>query len=536
LKQYILIFLLIINIIFIPGCRKENSKKPSIFYNLQEEPAGLDPQIVNDYSSNILILNLFEGLVKLDENGEAMPAAAESWESQNNNKVFIFHIKENLKWANDVNLTAEDFLYGLKRAISPRTFSCMAKKLYCIKNARDINQDKKNIEKIGVYALDEKTLKIELEYSMPDFPKLMAIPAAMPCNKDFFSVTSGQYGKETDKILTNGPFKINGKNGWNHNKSINLVINENYHNKENINISGVKFYINKDIDTLQALENKTLDACNVNFTDIKKIKEKNFNLKEFKNATWGLIFNCSDFSENIFKNENIRKAFLSSIDREHITSGFLKENTDFTLTNDILLDNMELNGKNYRELSGKNLFFKRTESPKNLLNSGLKELNKTELPSDIKILYLDEPSVCSMMNNLIENLNSSLGHYFNIEAVSYTELENKIKNNEYQMAFAPLRAKSKDPVEFINYFKSDFPKNPVKLNSKEYDDILRKIENSSEIHADFIQEAEKFLNNHAIFYPICTESQYFAFSKKVNNIIFHPFELGVDFTGAEKVS
>lgn len=77
-----LIFFLILSFIFIISCDNKLNKKNTERYfttNLESEPETLDPQLIKDVSGYVLADKLYEGLVRLDENSEIIPAGAESW-------------------------------------------------------------------------------------------------------------------------------------------------------------------------------------------------------------------------------------------------------------------------------------------------------------------------------------------------------------------------------------------------------------------------------------------------------------------------
>ena len=116
------------------ACKK---KSASIAFNLESEPVTLDPQIASDYSSNLIIMNLFEGLTRIDENGNAVEGVAESWETNENKTRYVFHLRKDAVWSDkdSSRVTANDFVFAVKRAISKGTMSSRVSDLYCIKNA-----------------------------------------------------------------------------------------------------------------------------------------------------------------------------------------------------------------------------------------------------------------------------------------------------------------------------------------------------------------------------------------------------------------
>src|SRR5947209_3486709 len=106
------------------------------------EPETLDPHkaaIINEV--NILI-NLFEGLVVQDPKGDVAPGVAESWTVSADGLTFTFHLRRNAKWSNGEPVTADDFVYSLRRVEDPKVNSQYAEVLYPIKNAQEVNTGK----------------------------------------------------------------------------------------------------------------------------------------------------------------------------------------------------------------------------------------------------------------------------------------------------------------------------------------------------------------------------------------------------------
>ncbi len=93
-----------------------------------------------------------------------------------------------------------------------------------------------DISNLGVTAIDNHTLKVDLEYSYEDFPSITSLPVFMPCNQAFFESTSGKYGLDAKNILGNGPFEMVNRYSWEHDEYINLTAANTYHG-ENLSIT-----------------------------------------------------------------------------------------------------------------------------------------------------------------------------------------------------------------------------------------------------------------------------------------------------------
>jgi oligopeptide transport system substrate-binding protein len=110
-------------------------------YQTGDEPESLDPQIGTSQADTRLYMALFEGLVEYDpKNMQPMPAIAESWKVNDDNSEFVFYLRRNAHWSNGDPITAQDFVYSLRRGLSPRLASRNAGLGYHIKNAEAYNQ------------------------------------------------------------------------------------------------------------------------------------------------------------------------------------------------------------------------------------------------------------------------------------------------------------------------------------------------------------------------------------------------------------
>lgn len=533
-KKFFSVFLCIV-IIFInlSGCKKSKDlpENQVIKYNLDNEPNSLDPQVCNDYAANTVIMNIFEGLVRLDENDNIIPGVATSWDVSADGLTYTFHLRESAAWSDSekTSVTAEDFVFGFQRALSSYTKSPKAYTLYCIKNAQKVNLNGADVTSLGVKAVNSRTLIIELEYPMEHFLSLLTTPPTMPCNRAFFEKTNGQYGLESSTILCNGAFKVKKRYGWDHYNTLNLVANENY-SGQNIPVpAGVSFTIGKDVsDAVNLISNSTIDAALLASQEqINAANNKNFSMFSFKDTIWGLAFNTQDM---LFSNLDVRLGFLKSLDREHILSS-IPENCE--VINDIILDGLTVNGQNFREVAGSNLHLKADANAKNYIEAGLQKLKSAPR---FTILCLDTPEMKSIVSNMIESLNANLGYYFNMEPVSRSALKSRIASKNYQVAFLPISFESQFALDFLNIFKSDNIKNVVNLNDSEYDKLLNNaISSMPKESVKYLVLAEKFLNDKAIFYPMFAQNNFFACSSKVSRLIVHNYSQGIDFFFATKV-
>lgn len=536
-KKWIAAVLLLAFLFTVPmGCSsKAKNADKVINYSLSGDPQSLDPQIASDMPSIIAVQALFEGLTRLDANGGATPGVAKSWTANDENTEFTFLLRTDAKWSNGKEVTAQDFVYAFQRALSPATGSTTCSSMYCIQNAKAVHSGQMTADQLGVKAVDDHTLVVDLEYSYADFPALTASTPFMPCNQEFFESTAGRYGLEKKYILGNGPFAIDGAYGWQHGSYMKLKRSSSYSGETEPLPSAVNFTISDaaeadvSADPVAALENGTVDAAAVSADQAEKIEENGGTLASYMGTTWGLCFNTqSDY----FKNENVRKAFIQVLDRPKMLSHISDDSK--VAADNILLPDTTLFGKSFREMAGGPYYLTQDANAAMTLAQGISELGLKQMKS-ITVLCPDDADTKLMANEMISAWNASFGTYFNMQPLDKNSLISQVNSGNFQAAIYPLSPKADGPLAVLSLFGSSTSENPAKLNDPAYDALIANAENESEEQAvsDYIT-AEKYLNENAIFYPLYYEKSYYAMAKGVTGIVFYSYQGGVDFINAGK--
>ena len=104
------------------------------------EPESIDPPVSSGQPEARIYMALYEGLVEYDPRTlEPIPALAERWDINNDSPEFVFHLRQNGRWSNGDPITAEDFVYSFRRALSPELASRNAYLAYYIKYAQAYN-------------------------------------------------------------------------------------------------------------------------------------------------------------------------------------------------------------------------------------------------------------------------------------------------------------------------------------------------------------------------------------------------------------
>jgi len=235
-----------------------------ITVNWGTEPPSLDPGLASDVTSANILLNIMDPLVKLDEDLNPVPNAAESFETSEDGLTVTFTLRDDLKWTDGDPVTAEDFEYSWKRTVSPELGADYAYQFYGIVGAQAYNgcdPEKDDCaalaDKMGVNAVDDKTLEVTLTTPQPWFTQQVAHTSFLAVHK----ATVDKFGDkwtEAANIVTNGPFKLA---RWEHNSAIDLVKDPSWRDAGSVSLTRVNGRMISDgVTAVQAFEAGEIDV------------------------------------------------------------------------------------------------------------------------------------------------------------------------------------------------------------------------------------------------------------------------------------
>lgn len=520
-----------------------------------------DPQVASTSDEFLIIENTFEGLIRINDDGTVVPGMSDKWEISDDGLTYKFHIREGMKW--DINtekytsgenkgkfkdsrlqmlgyefnpdITANDFVFALRRAAYYVTDCPQFLLISCIKNANRIHTGAVLPTELGVVANDDYNLTITLEHRDDTFMQTLASAVAMPCNEQFFVATKGRYGLESKYTLFNGQFYVS------------QILDASYLLKNNDKYTGPSpskakeltlKILDKNSDTdddlVSKLESGYYDAAFITAENSDKInKDSGVTYTPYQDTTWGFVFNTND---EVFQSKTMRKAFCEGFSRPtKYDKDYLSPATNLTPSSCLI------NGNNAVKAMGGTAGAQNQEKSIADWKKALEILDTT----DISITVLTPSYMENCVKQLLQGVQAGLGSYLTnsngeaitltlkVQAMDESDIRTEIAKNTYDVAFLPFTATGNSAISFMSQIASD---NITDINSNKVTALVKKAQNQSNLNstAAYLKQAEQTIISTYTVCPMIYESSYYAAANGVKNIQFHPGTGRVSFVNATR--
>ena len=504
------------------------SKKDSVSFNLEVEPTSLDPQRLTDEAGLNVAQMLYEGLVRLNEKEELVPAGAESWTVSPDGLKWTFKIRKGMKWSNGDPVTAKDYFNGVKRGMEPDLASEYAYLTYYIKGAKDFNEGKiKDINQVGIKVVDEYTLEFELADPTAYFGKLLIMPIFYPINEKAIAEFGDKYALEPKNSIYSGPYILK---EWSHGSKITLEKNPNYWDDNSYKINTVVALISADLDSaVNSYENKELDITKITTEKLQSYKGK----PELVSYSDGRVYYFSyNLKNEILKNEKIRQALSLAVDRDKLVNEVLgngsKKGSGITAygVSGLKGDFREEVGDLYAEYKDVDV--------KKLFEEGLKEIGKTA--ADVKLsLLIDEQGTAKKEAEYYQaQWKEKLGIDVSVDQTTKKDRIARSRSGDYDIVRYSWGPDYSDAMTYLELFFSKTEMNIPRYVSPEYDrllDIGRKSNNNEE-RMKAMMDAEKMITKEFPYSGIYYQTVNILVNPRVKNVHFRSVGAPIDLSKA----
>ena len=494
---------------------------------LETPVQSLDPQQATDGTSFEVIAGYTDGLMQMDADGQAVPAIAETYDLSDDGLTYTFHLRD-AKWSNGEPVTAADFVFAWQRAVDPAVaseYAYMLSDIGQIKNAAEIIAGSMDKGELGVTAVDDKTLEVQLNVPVSYFLSLMYFPTFYPVNQAFFESCGDTFATSPETTLSNGAFIMDAYEPAA--TAFHLTKNEDYWDAARVKLPGLNYQVIQD--SQQAL---------MSYQTGDQVKED----PEFITIGAGYLWYVSPNVDAVpeLANLNVRLALTSAIDREAITEDVLKDGSAPTYTAVPMQFAAGPDGSDFSEDQAKFSDVCAFDAAKaaEYWTKGLEELGITELTLDMIVDADDAPQKVAQV--LKEQWETTLpGLSVNLTVEPKKQRVEDMQNGDFQLGLTRWGPDYADPMTYLGMWITDNPNNYGLWSNPEYDGIIAEC-TTGELCTDpegrwaRLYDAEKLVMDEAVIFPLYTQCNAEMMSAKVSGVEFHPVALNRVYKNAAK--
>jgi oligopeptide transport system substrate-binding protein len=533
------------------GCGSSSSTTKTadqtIRYNLGANPATIDPGLNSSVEGADVIANAFEGLTDVDANNNAHPGVATSWTVSADGKHYVFHLRKNAKWSDGKPVTAHDFEYAWKRALAPETASDYAYQLYYLKNGQGYNESTlpasqktpgvapATADQVGVKAIDDYTLDVELENPTPYFLSLLAFQTYMPVRKDVIEAHPKDWAINASTYISDGAFMMK---DWKQKDKLEFVKNPYYWNKSAVKLNNLTFTVLDDENSyMSAYESGQVDMIDAPPTEQIPSLLQQGKAKSYPNiGTYYYSFNLDPKAKldpavaKAMDNVNVRQAISLAIDRtalvKDVTKGGQTPSTSFVPGGIIGPDGKDFKQKKYFSATGD------VAKAKQLL-AAAGYPNGNDFPT-IELIYNTGEAHQSIAEAIQAMLKTNLNINITIRSVERkVQLDETSKHTYSGLARNGWSADYADPMTFLDMWVTNSGNNVTGYSNPAYDTLIEeaKAENNPTKRFAELHQAEDILMTDMPVIPLYEYNVICCMKDYVKGVYRTPMDV-VYFTNA----
>ncbi|GMQ73919.1 peptide ABC transporter substrate-binding protein [Tetragenococcus halophilus] len=508
---------------------EENSTQQEISVSLSGELTTLDSAQYTDVNSSDMIGQLTEGLYRYDEEGEPeLALASKEPEVSEDGLTYTFQLKDT-NYSDGTPVKAEDFVYAFQTVVDPKTASSSSNRMDIFQNGREIREGDKEVDELGAQAIDDSTLKLQLEDPLPFLPEILTGTPFMPKSKEFAEGEGKQYGTNTEKFLGNGPFVINDWDG--NNESWTLEKNPEYWDQDNVQMETINVQVVKEVATgTNLFTDGQLDYTLLADTQAQQYQNDEQAYFEPK-AMVGYI--SPNQKREVTSNVNVRKAILQAIDKDNFAQNILSDGS--TPLNGFVASDFAKNpstDEDFREENGDLLPYDKKAAQQSW-EKAKEELGQDEIT--LELLSAD----AAMSKKTIEYIQGQLeetlpGLEITIKSVPLQNRLDLQTEGDFDLVFGTWTPDYADPIDFLNFYDSQSGLNTSGYDNPDYDKGLEEarttLANDPDARWDKLLEMERLLvEEDAAVLPFYQGANAYLKTDRLGGIQVFPFGRTVSY-------
>jgi ABC-type transport system substrate-binding protein len=280
-------------------------------------PTTLDPAVAGDSVSWSYLIQIYSGLVRLDQRLEIVPDLAERWELSPDGRTYTFSLRAGARFHSGREVEPADFKYAMERALSPATKSSnVMQYLGDVVGAADVAAGRAT-QLAGVRVVDARRLAIQIDAPKSYFLAKLTFPMAFALDR--VNVESGP--EWFQRPNGTGPFRLG---DWERTSKLTLL-RFNQHWTGPARVRAVEFDLSPT-PGIVLYERGDVDASEVDVASLERVSDPGNPLRKELvvtplASTWYVGFNAT---RPPFDDPAVRRAFAYATDRDRLARVYFR--------------------------------------------------------------------------------------------------------------------------------------------------------------------------------------------------------------------
>ncbi|MGF2141167.1 peptide ABC transporter substrate-binding protein [Vagococcus fluvialis] len=511
---------------------KSESVPQVINITSEAQISTMDPALAADTTSTLAMNQVYEGLYTVGKDDEfVLGVAKEEPVISDDLTTYTFKLRDDAKWSDGSQVTAEDFVYGWQQIVTPSIGSPNADVMVgVIKNAKEIYEDGADPKTLGVKAIDETTLEVQLERPVPYLKSLLTFAIFYPKKETFITEQGKDFATSSEKLLYNGPFVMEGweafADEWTYKP------NAEYWDKDTVKLDSASVQVIKTPSTaVNLFESGEVDVVNKLTSEYAKNYKDNASFLPVEQyVTFFLKLNAErNGKKTPLDNKDLRQAIAQSFDKEAFVTNILGDGstpTDHLIPKGQTKD--PASGDDFTEVAGKTNTYL-TYNPEGAKKS--LELAKKDLGDKIELEFLtDDTEVAKTSAEFFSNqIETNLpGVKINIVQVPFTVRVERDQKKDYDIELSGWGTDYRDPMTVMRIFVTNNSSGGITYSNPVYDQLINDSREKDAGDVDkrfdnFIKAENELINKDTVIAPIYNRSLAILANQKIKDMYWHPF-------------
>ena len=493
------------------GCGKQ--EEPAEDFVVSAAVCGpletLDPSMNTDVGAESLLSTLFEGLMRMRDDGAgkavAVAGIAKEYIEEKNyddTVTYTFTLRSAARWSDGERVTAEDFVYAWQRLVDPATASPNASLLSMVAGYDEVRESG-DVSLLGVKAKGESTFLVTLSRPCAYFiTSVCTLPATAPLRRDL--VEGNASWAATADIVTNGPYTVG---TWVKAAQLQTKRNGEYYESKLVVPDSICFRFETDAQTNydQLLAGELDYTAKLPYAAIEQLAEDETWQPAPLAETVCVLYN---HLTDTFSDAQLRRAFDLAIDRAAATAAGGAENSPATglvpygiPDSGETEDDFRTTGGELCAIDEEGMSARATQAQEELTYAGY---YSTSMFPPVELLYVTGTENDAVASALQSMWSTTLGVTVLLRGVTQAEYNARMEAKNYELALQKITALYDDAMGFLDRWCSESEQNLINYENGTYDVLIGVAAASENLVARtaFLHDAEMMLFDDMALSPV----------------------------------